>query len=151
MITNLFVGLFITLILLMPVLIVVAIIIGLIFLIKTKRISKTFKIIIIVSTLFCAFILFYDYEIISDSYIEMNEMVDNKRLIGLSKKEVIELLGEPRYKYIGIDNTQNYTYSAGTTSKKHFWGSEYNRKVYDLNIDFDENGKVEYVHIKECP
>ena len=59
----------------------------------------------------------YDYEIMSDPYIEMNEMVDNKRLIGLSE-EVIELLGEPIYKYIGIDNNQNYTYSAGITSKK---------------------------------
>ena len=59
----------------------------------------------------------YDYEIMSDPYIEMNEMVDNKRLIGLSE-EVIELLGEPIYKYIGIDNNQNYTCSAGITSKK---------------------------------
>lgn len=144
-------NLLINLILLIPVLIVVAIIIGLIFLIKTKQISKTFKIIIIALILFCAFFLFYDYEIISDSYIEMNEMVDDKRLIGLSKEEVIELLGEPIYKYIGIDNTQNYTYSAGTISKKHFWSSEYNQKVYELNIDFDKNGKVEYVNIKECP
>ncbi len=151
MINNLFVGLFMTLIWLIPVSIVVTIIIGLIFLIKTKRISNTFKIIIIALTLFCVFILFYNYEIISDSYIEMNEMVDNKRLIGLSEEEVIELLGEPQYKYIGIDNTQNYTYSAGTISKKHFWSSEYNRKIYNLNIDFDENDKVEYVHIKECP
>ncbi len=144
-------NLLINLILLIPVLIVVAIIIGLIFLIKTKQISKTFKIIIIALILFCAFFLFYDYEIISDSYIEMNEMVDDKRLIGLSEEEVIELLGEPIYKYIGIDNTQNYTYSAGTISKKHFWSSEYNQKVYELNIDFDKNGKVEYVNIKECP
>lgn len=144
-------NLLINLILLILVLIVVAIIIGLIFLIKTKQISKTFKIIIIALILFCAFFLFYDYEIISDSYIEMNEMVDDKRLIGLSEEEVIELLGEPIYKYIGIDNTQNYTYSAGTISKKHFWSSEYNQKVYELNIDFDKNGKVEYVNIKECP
>lgn len=144
-------NLLINLILLIPVLIVVAIIIGLIFLIKTKQISKTFKIIIIALILFCAFFLFYDYEIISDSYIEMNEMVDDKRLIGLLEEEVIELLGEPIYKYISIDNTQNYTYSAGTISKKHFWSSEYNQKVYELNIDFDKNGKVEYVNIKECP
>ena len=144
-------NLLINLILLIPVLIVVAIIIGLIFLIKTKQISKTFKIIIIALILFCAFFLFYDYEIISDSYIEMNEMVDDKRLIGLSEEEVIELLGEPIYKYIGIDNTQNYTYSAGTTSKKHFWSREYNRKVYELEIDFDKNGKVKYAYVKECP
>ena len=144
-------NLLINLILLIPVLIVVAIIIGLIFLIKTKQISKTFKIIIIALILFCAFFLFYDYEIISDSYIEMNEMVDNKRFIGLSEEEVIKLLGEPMIEYRGIDNTQNYTYSAGTTSKKHFWSREYNRKVYELEIDFDKNGKVEYVNIKECP
>lgn len=151
MIANLYVDLVILLIGFVPILIMYAIIIGLIFIIKTKLISKTFKIIIIAFTLFCAFILFYDYEIISDSYIEMNEMVDDKRLIGLSEEEVIELLGEPIYKYIGIDNTQNYTYSAGTISKKHFWSSEYNQKVYELNIDFDKNGKVEYVNIKECP
>lgn len=142
MITNLFVGLFITLIWLIPILIVA---IGLTFLIKTKRISKTFKIIIIALTLFCAFILFYDYEIISDSYKEMNEMVDNKRLIGLSKEEVIELLGEPMCEYKDI------TYSAGTTSKKHFWSREYNRKVYELEIDFDKNGKVKNAYVKECP
>lgn len=144
-------NLLINLILLIPVLIVVAIIIGLIFLIKTKQISKTFKIIIIALILFCAFFLFYDYEIISDSYIEMNEMVDDKRLIGLSEEEVIELLGEPMIEYRGIDNTQNYTYSAGTTSKKHFWSREYNRKVYELEIDFDKNGKVKYAYVKECP
>lgn len=151
MIANLYVDLVILLIGFVPILIMYAIIIGLIFIIKTKLISKTFKIIIIAFTLFCAFILFYDYEIISDSYIEMNEMVDNKRLIGLSEEEVIELLGEPIYEYIGIDNNQNYTYSAGTTSKKHFWSREYNRKVYNLEIDFDKNGKVEYVYVKECP
>ncbi len=148
MITNLFVGLFITLIWLIPVLIVVAVIIGVI---KTKRISKIFKIIIIAFTLFCVFIIFYDYEIRSDLYIKVNEMVDTKRLIGLSEEEIIELLGEPIYEYIGIDNNQNYTYSAGITSKKHFWSKEYNRKVYNLEIDFDKNGKVEYAYVKECP
>lgn len=109
------------------------------------------KIILIAIILLGVFIMLYNYEIIDNLYIEMNKIVDNKSLIGLSKEEVIELLGEPRYEYIGIDNTQNYTYSAGTASKQHFWSSEYNRKVYDLEIDFDKNGKVEYVYVKECP
>ena len=73
MIINLFVGLFITLIWSIPVLIVVAIIIGLIFLIKTRLISKTFKIIIIAIILLCAFIMLYNYknETIDNLYIEI--------------------------------------------------------------------------------
>ena len=151
MITNLFVGLFITLIWLIPVLIVVAIIIGLIFLIKTRLISKTFKIIIIAIILLCVFIMLYNYknETIDNLYIEMKEMVDNKSLIGLSEEEVVELLGEPRYKYTDRENKENYTYSAGKIFKEWFWGRCYSTKYYQLEMDFDERGKVEYVYIKE--
>lgn len=151
MIINLFVGLFITLIWSIPVLIVVAIIIGLIFLIKTRLISKTFKIIIIAIILLCAFIMLYNYknETIDNLYIEMKEMVDNKSLIGLSKEEVVELLGEPRYKYTDRENKENYTYSAGKIFKEWFWGRCYSTKYYQLEMDFDERGKVEYVYIKE--
>ncbi len=151
MIINLFVGLFITLIWLIPVLIVVAIIIGLIFLIKTRLISKTFKIIIIAIILLCAFIMLYNYknETIDNLYIEMKEMVDNKSLIGLSEEEVVELLGEPRYKYTDRENKENYTYSAGKIFKEWFWSRCYSTKYYQLEMDFDERGKVEYVYIKE--
>lgn len=151
MIINLFVGLFITLIWSIPVLIVVAIIIGLIFLIKTRLISKTFKIIIIAIILLCAFIMLYNYknETIDNLYIEMKEMVDNKSLIGLSEEEVVELLGEPRYKYNDRENKENYTYSAGKIFKEWFWGRCYSTKYYQLEMDFDERGKVEYVYIKE--
>ena len=151
MIINLFVGLFITLIWLIPVLIVVAIIIGLIFLIKTRLISKTFKIIIIAIILLCAFIMLYNYknETIDNLYIEMKEMVDNKSLIGLSEEEVVELLGEPRYKYTDRENKENYTYSAGKIVKEWFWSRCYSTKYYQLEMDFDERGKVEYVYIKE--
>ena len=151
MIINLFVGLFITLIWLIPVLILVAIIIGLIFLIKTRLISKTFKIIIIAIILLCVFIMLYNYknETIDNLYIEMKEMVDNKSLIGLSEEEVVELLGEPRYKYTDRENKENYTYSAGKIFKEWFWGRCYSTKYYQLEMDFDERGKVEYVYIKE--
>lgn len=151
MITNLFVGLFITLIWLVPVLIVVTIIIGLIFLIKSNLISKTFKIIIIAIILFCVFIMLdnYENETIDNLYIEMNEMVDNKSLIGLSEEVVVELLGEPRYKYTDRENKENYTYSAGKVFKEWFWGKCYSTKYYQLEIEFDENGKVEYAYVKE--
>ena len=151
MITNLFVGLFITLIWLIPVLIVVAIIIGLIFLIKTRLISKTFKIIIIAIILLCVFIMLYNYknETIDNLYIEMKEMVDNKSLIGLSEEEVIQLLGEPRHKYTDRENKKNYTYSAGKIFKEWFWGICYSTKYYKLEMEFDESGKVEYVYITE--
>ena len=151
MITNLFVGLFITLLWLIPVLIVVAIIIGLIFLIKTRPISKTFKIIIIAIILLCVFIMLYNYknETIDELYIDMKEIVDNKSLIGLSEEEVVELLGEPRYKYTDRENKENYTYSAGKIFKEWFWGRCYSTKYYQLEMGFDESGKVEYVYIKE--
>lgn len=153
MITNLFVSLFITLICLIPVSIMVAIIIGLIFLIKTKSINKTFKIILIATILLCVFIVLGTYkdETIDDLYIERKEMVDNKSLIGLSEEVVVELLGEPRYQYTDRENKKNYTYGAGTIFKEWFWGQCYSTTYYQLEIEFDEIDKVEYAYIKESP
>lgn len=153
MITNLFVSLFITLICLIPVSIMVAIIIGLIFLIKTKSINKTFKIILIATILLCVFIVLGTYkdETIDNLYIEKKEMVDNKSLIGLSEEVVVELLGEPRYQYTDRENKKNYTYGAGTIFKEWFWGQCYSTTYYQLEIEFDEIDKVEYAYIKESP
>lgn len=86
----------------------------------------------------------------NDTYIKMNEINDDKTLIGLSEEEVIELLGEPRYKYVDGENKNNYVYTAGSTVKKSIFGNEYGRKVYDFFIDFNESDKVEYTFIKEC-
>ena len=91
----------------------------------------------------------YKNETIDNLYIEMKEMVDNKSLIGLSEEEVVELLGEPRYKYTDRENKENYTYSAGKIFKEWFWGICYSTKYYQLEMEFDESGKVEYVYIKE--
>lgn len=90
------------------------------------------------------------YEIPDDVYIKMQEINDNKSLIGLSEEEVVGLLGEPRYQYIDGENKQNYVYNAGITVKKRLLGNSYGRKVYDFLIDFDENNKVYYTYIKEC-
>ena len=90
------------------------------------------------------------YEIPDDNYIKMQEINENKSLIGLSKEEVVELLGEPRYQYIDGEDKQSYVYNAGTTVKKRILGNSYGRKVYDFRINFDEDGKVEHTYIKEC-
>ncbi len=107
---------------------------------------------IIIAIIFCIliYILGKVYEIPDDNYIKMQEINDNKSLIGLSKEEVAELLGEPRYQYIDVEDKQSYIYNAGTTVKKRILGNSYGRKVYDFRINFDENGKVEHTYIKEC-
>lgn len=93
-----------------------------------------------------------DHILYSDNlYKKMNEINDNKTLIGLSEEEVVELLGEPRHKYTDIEYKENYSYDAGATFKKSLFKNNYGRKVYDLHIDFDAEGKVEFVYIKECP
>jgi hypothetical protein len=50
-------------------------------------------------------------------YIERNEINDNKTLIGLSEEEVIDLLGEPKFKK-EVGGLKHYTYNAGITVKK---------------------------------
>lgn len=76
-------------------------------------------------------------------------MVDNKSLIGLSEEDVIGLLGEPGYKYTDKQHKMNYTYSAGTIRKEWFWGECYSTKYYQLEVMFDEIGKVKHTYIKE--
>lgn len=113
-----------------------------------KKETKLIIIVIIFGVLI--YILGKVYEIPDDKYIEMQEINDNKGLIGLSEEEVVELLGEPRYQYIDGEDKQSYVYNAGTTVKKRILGNSFGRKVYDFRINFDENGKVEYTYIKEC-
>ena len=107
---------------------------------------------IIIAIIFCILICILGkvYEIPDDNYIKMQEINENKSLIGLSKEEVVELLGEPRYQYIDGEDKQSYVYNAGTTVKKRILDNSYGRKVYDFRINFDEDGKVEHTYIKEC-
>ena len=84
-----------------------------------------------------------------DLYKKMNEINDNKSLIGMSDTDVIELLGEPKYK--SEQRIKSYTYSAGTTVKKSIFVGDYQKRSYDLQINFDENNKVNYTGIKQTP
>ena len=73
-------------------------------------------------------------------YTKMKELNDSERLIGLSKEEVIELLGEPQKN--SRDNL--YIYDAGTLTNYLFLGE---REFYDLFIWFDENDIVKSTEI----
>ena len=71
--------------------------------------------------------------------LEMKKLNDSEKLIGLSKEEVIELLGEPQK---SEDNL--YIYDAGTLTNYLFLGE---RESYDLFIWFDENDIVKSTEI----
>ena len=75
-------------------------------------------------------------------YTEMKEINDSKRLIGLSKEQVIQLLGKPR----GKEEKDVYYYDAGKITDYLFFGE---RDFYELRIIFDENDKVKDTLIKE--
>lgn len=113
--------------------------------------------IILIVTYICSIINVWkieNEEHYSEGYIKMTELNDNKSLIGLSEEEVIELLGEPRYK--DIDNHPQftctyYTYGAGVTFKRTIFGDTYDRKYYELEIIFDADGIVKHTYIEESP
>ena len=81
----------------------------------------------------------------NDTYIEMKKMNDNKNLIGLSKKQIEELLGEKTDKYKDEDV---YYYSAGTITNYITGG---HRKFYIFEVYFDENDIVKSTSIRESP
>lgn len=74
-------------------------------------------------------------------YTEMKEINESKRLIGLSKDEVITLLGSPKEKQ---NNNNLYIYCAGKITNYFFFGE---REFYDLFIWFDENDRVKSTKI----
>ena len=134
----------------MPYIIGIAISVIIIFLIrkKLKDKNKNFKIfiysiIIIVCIIVCRNLGYPVMQYLSEKpdkvYTEMKELNDSEKLIGLSKEEVIELLGEPQN---SEDNL--YIYDAGTLTNYLFLGE---REFYDLFIWFDENDIVKSTEI----
>ncbi len=132
---------------------VVLVIVVIRWIIKTTSISKTFKIIllVIISVCVCIMLINYKSETMDEKYIKINEIVNNKTLIGLSKEEVVELLGEPSEDSGDIQPNLGsiYEYSAGTIFEEWFWGKCYQTKYYRLNIWFDKNGIVKMVSIED--
>ena len=115
---------------------------------KIKDKDKNSKIfiytmIIIVSIMLCTNVGYPIMQYLSEKpdkvYTEMKELNDSEKLIGLSKREVMELLGEP------INTRDNmYIYDAGTLTNYLFLGE---RESYDLFIWFDENDIVKATEI----
>ena len=74
-------------------------------------------------------------------YSEIKKINDSKRLIGLSKDEVINLLGEPLSKH----NDNPYIYNAGIVTNYLFLGEN---DFYEFFIYFNENDRVESTSIQ---
>lgn len=132
-----------------PGLILAAIIISLI----RKRVKKNekFKLFIYaIIIFFCVLVsmrlgnsfLLYASAKPDEQYTEMNEINDNQSLIGLSKEQVIALLGKPR----GKEDIDVYYYDAGTITNYLFFGE---MDFYELRIIFDENNIVKATVIKQ--
>ena len=77
----------------------------------------------------------------NDTYVKMKEINENKSLIGLSKKEIVELLGEP----YGNEDSDRYYYDAGKITNYITGGTN---DFYHLEIVFDQNGKVKSTSIE---
>ena len=65
----------------------------------------------------------------------MNEINDNQSLIGLSKEQVVELLGKPDH----AEDEGTYYYDAGKVTNYLLLGL---RDFYELRVVFDENNIV---------
>ena len=147
---NILVYIWIFGVLFMPYIIGILISVIMIFLIrkKLKEKDKNFKIIIyaiiiIVCIIVCKNLgypaMLYLSEKPDEMYKQMKELNDSKELVGLSKEEVIKLLGEPK------DIRDNmYIYNAGILTNYIVLGT---REFYDFFIIFDENDKVKSTKI----
>lgn len=129
-----------TIICIAPGLILAAIIINLI---RRKLIKKDEKIksfIYAIVIFFCVLVsmtlgnsfLLYESAKPDEQYIEMNEINDNQSLVGLSKEQVVELLGKPDW----AEDERTYYYDAGKVTNYLLFGL---RDSYELRVVFDEN------------
>ena len=121
-----------------------------------KIIISTIIITIIVAVLiyFLGGIMFKERERPDDLYLKMQEFDENNNLVGLTKQEVIQLLGKRRE----LDEDTNYmdleyyTFSAGTIYEGIIWG-DFNifttKHYYNYSVHFDETDKVESTSLKE--
>ncbi len=114
--------------------------------------SKVLKILISISILLCVCILVFNVrdERLDTLCAEINEINDNQILIGMSKEQVIELLGEPEEQI--NEESIHYRYNAGSFDKglflfntAIFFDSSYGCKLW---VHFDENGKVKHTSIQ---
>lgn len=99
--------------------------------------------------------LFKEREKPDNLYLTMKEFNDNNNIVGLSKEEVVELLGEPmemsEYSNSKMD-IEYYIYSAGNIYVGIIWGDcniFTTRHSYRYSVCFDETDKVKSTSMRE--
>ena len=112
------------------------------------------SVIVMIFMYFAGGILFKEREKPDELYLEMKEFNSTNNLEGLTKQEVIQLLGKP----IELDEDTNYmdldyyTFRAGTIYEGIIWG-DFNvfttKHYYYYSVEFDESGKVESTSFRE--
>ena len=117
---------------------------------KKSKMSIYIFIIFICVSASCVFSL-WKFEKPNELYIKMQEFNNNQSLVGLSKEEVIEILGEPESEYNTEENEKEYSYYAGSMRKEWYFGKCYTTEHYEINIYCDEDEKVKYTNIKIIP
>lgn len=132
-----------------PYIIFIGIFAMIVWIIITKKIaSKILKTLIIIVILLYSTIIIggFKKETPDNLYTEMKEKYDSQRFIGLSKEEIVELLGKPNE----YDKEESqYVYFSGKVFKEWYWGKCYSTKYYQIKVFFDENDKVKSTLLEE--
>ena len=127
---------------------------SIIFVLTRKSIDIVSRILIVIIILVITFLLFITLIKINDKpseyYSKMKQINDSKSIVGLSKNEVENKLGEPGK----IKETENmYLYDAGTLFRDVTFVNHYDLWVktyyYALFVYFDENDIVKSTSLKE--
>lgn len=151
---NTFLVMLLVLFIYLPIFIVAGVIIGIIYLmiylIRTKLISNTFKIIIMIIAFLLVGITLvnFTYEENSDDLYQKMKKVTYKSLRGESREQVVELLGKPN----ACNKEESYyKYDAGYVFRRISWRRHTlwsHTSYYVIEINFDETGKAKSV-VKE--
>ena len=127
---------------------------SIIFVLTRKSIDIFGRILIVIIILLITFLLFITLIKFNDKpseyYSKMKQINDSKSIVGLSKDEVENKLGEPEK----IKETENmYLYDAGTLFRDVTFVNHYDLWVktyyYVLFVYFDENDIVKSTSLKE--
>ncbi len=134
---------------------VILILFAIIYVISSKSIDKTCKILIIAIIILCILIVFITLIHIepdkpSELYTKMKEINDSQSIIGSSKEQVEELLGKPCKTH---KSGSVYLYNAGHIFKEVNWKNRFSlwskTYYYVFSVNFDETDKVESTWMKE--
>lgn len=138
---------------------VILILFAVVYVITTKSIDITCKILIIIIIILCILLVFITLIHIkadrpNDLYIKMKRINDSQSMIGLSKEQVVELLGEPRKTHKSSNTDEEvYLYNAGHIFKEITWRDRFTlwakTYYYVFSVNFDKTDKVKSTLIEK--